>query len=212
MQAPPFTLIAAAIATLACGCTGNSHARQDSAQEVGTSIREVRTEVASAKVQIEEANASLDGLISTSDDATLPRRYQLFSQSVDDLEEQREALSERADDMLERREDYLDEWRSGMESIDDPELRQVARERREKLSEQFGEIRQRLVEAGYAMDPMIDRLNNIEATLKYDLSRQSVDHVAKTIEDDDLAEEKVDKALSEIQKQLDELDRITDLR
>lgn len=200
------------LGTILVGCTTNERARSGTTNNVGVSQAQVRSEIAGAQVQVDATTDSLENLISAQDEATLPKRYQLFVQSLDALEQQRDQLSERADDMLDRQEEYLATWRGSLEGIQNPQLRQSSRERLDTLSRQFSEVREQLVEAEYAMQPMIRTMTGIETSLSYDLSMQNLENVSQALDEESLNRDQIDQALSEAKSQIDELNKVAELR
>lgn len=214
MRAPVRTsicFIACIASLLVIGCAQDrdqAQQGQSTTDEVSTSIEQVQEEIAAAKVQIDATNDSLTNLLNSNDTATLPKHYELFTTSLEELKAQREQLSQRSDDMLDRRQKYLDDWRSSLESVQNAALRHSARERMDTLSQQFSNIRQQLVEAEFEMKPMIDTMEGVQATLAYDLSPQGLDRVAAALERTPLNPEQIHQQLSMAQQELQQLDQI----
>jgi hypothetical protein len=193
---------------LVIGCAQDRTETTSTTDDLGTSINQVQSEIAAAKVQVDATTDSLDNLLNSNDPATVPKRFDLYQTSLESLKQQREQLSQRADDMLDRRQQYLEDWRNSLESVENAALRQSARERMDTLVEQFSSIRQQLVEAEFAMKPMIDTMEGIESTLAYDLSPQGLDRVATALERTPLNAEEIHQQLSMAQQELAQLDEI----
>lgn len=212
MHARTPILIAALAAMALGGCFDRTAARSEAPSEVAATKERVGSEIVGAKVQVDATTDSVTNLMQADEEATLPKRYQLFVQSLEELKAQRELLSERADDMLERRDAYLDEWRTQVEGIQNSELRHSSRQRMDQLSKQFSDVRQQLVEAEYAMKPMIDTLEDLKSSLEYDLTLLNLKQVQKSIDPGSLNQEEIRRALTQAQIQLADLDQVAVLR
>ncbi|MFW5830562.1 MAG: DUF2959 family protein, partial [Planctomycetota bacterium] len=178
---------------------------QTSSNAVETSIDQVQQEIAAAKVYVDASAEDLQTLLATEDQATLPARYELFSTSLDRLKTQREQLVSRADDMLDRRQEYIANWRSTLEQLQNPALRQSAHDRMTSLSEQFSRIRQQVIEASFAMKPMIETLEGVESTLSYDLRMSALEQVSEALPQTPLDTSDIEKQLSLAQQELAQL-------
>lgn len=170
------TLTSLAVVALLSGCATSGYKQAD---KTGAGIAEFRNEVVNLKQAVDGAMVNLTKITEVA--ASDPRKaYQAFAKSVDNVEKSRAKAGKRAASMKAAGEAYFEQWEAQLANIDNPEIRNLAAERKAKLSEIFGKLRPQLEQARDDFDPFLADLKDLRTFLGQDLTIAGVDS-AKSI-------------------------------
>ena len=188
------TTLALVCTLLVAGCATKGYKQAD---KTGESINTVRNDVASIKAAVDGSIQALDGLEAAA--STNPRKpYETFVKSVDKVEDAHNTARKHAEEMNQRGTAYFQEWETQIASVQDEEIKKLARERRAKLQETFGTIKTAAQDAKQSFPPFLASLKDLRTALGADLTVQGID-AAKGI----FKKTKADGV--EVQKHLDTL-------
>ena len=128
------------------------------ADKTGESIAEFRDEIVNVKKEVDATMAALGKIVSEA--AVNPRNaFKDFDKAVPRVDSAAKKAKKRAEDMKGEGEDYFKKWEKELASVNNPEIRKLAEERKAKLQEVFGNIRG-------IMEPVRDQFNPWLADLK----------------------------------------------
>ena len=165
------TLTSLAVVALLSGCATSGYKQAD---KTGAGIAEFRNEVVNLKQAVDGAMVNLTKITEVA--ASDPRKaYQAFAKSVDNVEKSRAKAGKRAASMKAAGEAYFEQWEAQLANIDNPEIRNLAAERKAKLSEIFGKLRPQLEQARDDFDPFLSDLKDLRMFLSQDLTIAGVD-------------------------------------
>lgn len=188
-------LIAAA-APLLTPSTGSA-AGYKLADKVGASIAEFRDEIVTIKKEVDNTMVALDKIVTTA--ATDPRKaFKDFDKAVPQIDDAAKKAKKRGEDIKARGQAYFQAWEKELASVNNPEIRQLAEERKVKLQATFGSIRT-------SMEPVRDQFNTWLADLN-DLQKYLSNDL--TIGGIDAAKELIGKAKAEGQGVQQSLDKV----
>jgi hypothetical protein len=164
--------LTAGAAWLLTGCGTSRGYKQ--ADKTGEGIASFRDEVLNGKKAIDTTMVSLDKIATTA--AADPRKaFEEYSKSVDNLESTAERVKKRADDMREQGKAYFDQWEKQLSEVKNPEIQQLARDRREKLRQTFDSIKSVSEPLKTQFGPWMQDLKDLRNYLSNDLTVNGVD-------------------------------------
>lgn len=157
---------------LVAGCGTTAGYKQ--ADKTGAGIAEFRDEVVKAQRAVNETVKALDQISATAN--TNPRKaYEQFSGSVTTLEAAYGKAAKRGQEMKARGRGYFTEWEKQMGEVNNPQIRQLAMERKAKLSETFDSIQQLAEPLKVQFDPWVSNLRDLKTYLGNDLTIAGVE-------------------------------------
>ncbi len=167
------------------------------ADKVGASIAEFRDEIVTIKKEVDATMAALDKIVTTA--ASDPRKaFKEFDKAVPRIDDAAKKAKKRAEDIKARGQAYFQQWEKELASVNNPEVRQLAEERKAKLQTVFGNIKT-------TMEPARDQFNAWLADLK-DLQKYLSNDL--TIGGIDAAKELIGKARTEGQAVQQTMDKV----
>jgi translation initiation factor 2 beta subunit (eIF-2beta)/eIF-5 len=174
-----------------------SAAGYKNADKTGASIAEFRDEVLTIKKEVDATLVALDKVVATA--TTDPRKaFKEFDSAVPRIDDAAKKAKKRADDMRARGADYFKQWEKELATVSNPEIRQLAEERKAKLQGSFGSIKT-------FMEPARDQFNALQADLK-DLQKYLGNDLA--IGGIDAAKNLIAKTKTEGQSVVQSLDKV----
>lgn len=195
MKSIQLILIFIAVAALVAGCA--TTATYEHAEKTGVRIAEFREEVVNVKKAVDTSMSLLNQTVESA--ATDPRKaFEAFAKSVDDVESARAEAGNRAATVKAEGAAYFKKWEVELATINNPEIRKLAEERKAKLNEIFGKIGPLLEQTKNDFDPFLADLKDLRTFLRQDLTVAGVD-AAKSI----IA--KARESGAKVQKSLDDL-------
>lgn len=153
-----------------CGTT----AGYKEADKTGAGIAEFRDEVLNGKKAIDTTMAALDQIAATA--TTDPRKaFEQYSKAVADLESTAAKVRKRADDMRAQGQAYFDQWEKQLAEVKNPEIQQLAAQRKAKLQETFASIKKVAEPLKAQFDPWMSDLKDLQKYLSSDLTIAGID-------------------------------------
>jgi len=191
------TLLAAA--TLLTGCGTTSAYKQ--ADKTGAGIADFRAEIVSANKAIDATMRSLDDLAATAN--TNPRgAFARFSKNVKNLESTAAKMQKRSLSMQQKGQAYFKQWEQELATVNNPEVRRLAEQRKAKLQETFASIRKYTEPLKAQFDPWMSDLKDLQKYLSQDLTIAGIDAakglLAKTSNEGTEIQKSMDALVSEL--------------
>lgn len=191
------TLTALGVAGLLLAGSSAGAAGYKLADKAGASIAEFRDEIVDVKKEVDATLASLDKIVAQ---ATVdPRKaFKEFDKNVPRIDSAATKAKKRATEMKGRGKEYFDKWEKELASVNDPDIRKLAEERKVKLQAVFANIKN-------SMEPVRDEFNAWLASLK-DLQKYLANDL--TVGGIDAAKDLIAKSKSEgraVQQNLDKV-------
>jgi len=168
------TLAVTILALAACltGCGNTSGYKQ--ADKTGASIAQFREEIGKAKLAVDETVKALGQVAVTAN--TNPRdAFKQYTKSLQNLESTSAKAKKRATDMKAQGQAYFANWEKELEQLNNPDIKKLAAERREKLQTTFESIKTVAEPLKAQFDPWLSDLQDLQKYLSNDLSISGVD-------------------------------------
>ena len=189
------TAVVPLCAVLLAGCASKSGYQQ--ADKTGEAINTVRNDIASMKIAVDNSMKCLDALAASA--TTDPRKpFEAYAKSVDKVESAANKAQKNADAMRERSAAYFQQWEQQIGTVKNESIRKLAQERRAKLQETFGKIKESAQDTKQSFPPFLSDLKDLRTGLSADLTPEGID-AAKDIF------LKTKSTGAEVQKNLDKL-------
>jgi hypothetical protein len=171
------------------------------ADKVGRDIADFRDEIVDVKKSVDTTLAALDKIVAQ---ATVdPRKaFKEFDKSIPEIDSAAKKARKRADDMRERGKEYFDKWEKDLASVNDPEIRKLAEERKAKLQATFAKIKTSLEPARDQFTAWLANLKDLQKYLSQDLTISGIDAakdlIAKSKTDGTALQQTLDKVIAEM--------------
>jgi hypothetical protein len=164
--------LSAGVSWLMVGCGTTSNYKQ--ADKTGAGIAEFRDEVLNGKKAIDDTMAALGQVAASA--TTDPRAaYEHYSKCVNDLDSTANKIRKRAQDMKDQGKAYFDQWEKQMAEVKNPEIQQLAAQRKAKLSETFDSIKNVATPLKDQFNPWMSDLKDLQKYLGSDLTIAGID-------------------------------------
>jgi hypothetical protein len=165
----------AALALLAAALAGcGTPAGYKQADKTGAGIAEFRDEILKGKTAIDNTMDALDEIAASAN--TDPRKaFEAYSKSVTALESVAATAAKRGQAMKAQGQAYFKKWEADMVQVNNPEIRNLAEQRKAKLQETFASIRQYTEPLKAQFDPWLSDLKDLKKYLGNDLTIAGVD-------------------------------------
>jgi hypothetical protein len=187
-------LISIAVIVLVFGCATSG---KKPADKVGNSFVSFRDEVINLKKTVNHSMAFLDQTVQDADKD--PRKsFKEFSKSVDQVGKAREKVGKRAADVRAAGDAYFKEWEKQLATMNNPEIRQMAEERKEKLNEIFGNFGPLVEQTNNDFDNFYSDVKDLRSFLSQDLTIAGVDAAKDIIKNTRESGDKVDQSLDDL--------------
>ena len=161
---------AVAILTTACGTTQG----YKQADKTGAGIAEFRDEIVKGKNAIDATMKSL-GEVAISANTDPRKAFEQFSKDVGNLESTAATIRKRSQSMQERGQAYFKQWEQELSSVNNPEIRNLAEQRKAKLQDTFESIRKYSGPLKAQFEPWMSDLKDLRTYLSNDLTITGVD-------------------------------------
>jgi hypothetical protein len=176
-----------------CGTT----AGYKQADKTGAGIAEYRDEVLNVQKAVKETIRSMDQVEVTAN--TDPRKaFEQFSKSLAALDAAAAKAEKRGQEMKSKGEAYFLQWEEQLAQVKNPEIKELAEKRKDKLSSAFQGIKKVAEPLRAQFDPWLSDLKDLQTYLNNDLTISGVDDARKQF-----AKAKADGA--QVEKSMDEL-------
>ena len=169
-----FTLAAStAVATvLLAGCGTTKGYKQ--ADKTGAGVAEFRAEILNGKKAVDGTMAALDKVAATAN--TDPRKaFEQYCKQVANLDSTAIKIGKRGQDMRAQGQAYFKQWEKQMAEVSNPEIRNLAVQRKAKLQETFDNIRKYTEPLQAQFDPWMSDLKDLQKYLSNDLTIAGVE-------------------------------------
>ena len=171
------------------------------ADKTGASIAEFRDEIVNIKKEVDAAVVALDKIITTA--ATDPRKaFKEFDKAVPRVDDAAKKAKKRAEDIKARGEAYFKDWEKELAGVNNPEIRQLAEERKAKLQATFGSIRGFMEPARDQFNDWLAHLKDLQKYLSNDLTVGGIDAakelIAKSKSNGLSVQQTLDKVIAEL--------------
>jgi hypothetical protein len=185
------------------GCKSTNNYQQ--ADRTGTRIRDLRKDVVAIHTAVVDTGAALDQVVQTAN--TDPRKaFKEFSKTVGRLEDADARAKKRAEDMRAEGRVFFEQWQQEIAALKNPELQQLAQERKTALEQTFRSISRYTVLAKDEFRPWYTNIKDLERFLGSDLSVSGI-YASRTLIDQTRANAaKVTQALQTLIDELNSLD------
>jgi phytoene dehydrogenase-like protein len=195
----------ALLLALACvfGCKSSDNYQQ--ADRTGTKIRDLRRDIVAIHTAVMDTQTALDLVVQSAN--TDPRKpYKQFTKTVTRLEDANERAKRRAEDMRAEGRVFFEQWQQEIAALKNPELQQLAQDRKTTLEQTFRSISRYTVEAKDQFRPWFTNVKDLQRFLGSDLSVSGI-YASRTLIDQTRANAaKVTQALQTLIDELNSLD------
>jgi hypothetical protein len=182
-------------ALLLAGCSTTSGYKQ--ADKTGAGIAEYRAEVVNLKLAVDETLRSMNQIELSAN--TNPRKaFEKFSRNLAGLDSAAAKADKRGLDMKAQGQAYFDQWELQLAQVRNPEIKQLAEQRKTRLHDAFDGIKKTAEPLKAQFDPWLSDLKDLRNYLNNDLTVAGVD-AAKNM----FAEAKTDGA--DVERSIDAL-------
>jgi hypothetical protein len=178
---PRLLALAAMAATgLLLGGSSAGAAGYKLADKVGAGIADFRDEIVDVKRAVDVTMASLDKIVTQ---ATVdPRKaFKAFDSSVPKIDSAAAKAKKRGEDMKASGKKYFEAWEKEIASVNDPDVRKLAEERRAKLQASFGNIKTTMEPARDQFNTWLADLKDLQKYLSQDLTIGGIDAAKQLI-------------------------------
>lgn len=199
---PVLTLAASAVTVaqlfIAFDATAAGYKQAD---KTGAGIAEFRDEILNVKKEVDATMVALDKIVTTA--ATDPRKaFKEFDKAVPRVDAASKKAKKRAEDMKAKGQDYFKQWEKDLAAVNNPQIRQLAEERKAKLQGTFGSIKTFMEPARDQFNSWLADLKDLHTYLSNDLTIGGVDAakelIAKTKTEGQVVQQSLDKVIAEL--------------
>jgi phage shock protein A len=171
------------------------------ADKVGADIADFRDEIVDVKTAVDVTMTALDKIVAQA--VVDPRKaFKEFDKSVPRIDSQAARAKKRAEDMKERGKEYFDKWEKDIASVNDPEIRKLAEERKAKLQATFASIKTTMEPARDQFNAWLANLKDLQKYLSQDLTISGIeaakDLIAKSRKQGAEVQQLLDSVISEL--------------
>jgi len=171
------------------------------ADKTGASIAEFRDEIVNIKKEVDATMVALDKIVTTV--TTDPRKaFKEFDKAVPRIDDAAKKAKKRAEDMKAKGQDYFKDWEKELAGVNNPEIRQLAEERKAKLQATFGSIKSFMEPARDQFNTWLADLKDLQKYLSNDLTIGGVDAakelIGKTKTEGQSVQQTMDKVIAEL--------------
>ena len=195
---PALALLGAGLVLFA-GCATKSEDRN--APTPREDLAEYRQVAVDAQKVVKATLQSLDRTVART--PCPPGAFKAFTKDVQRLEVDSFKVRARAQAIRSRGQAYFEQWQEHLASVQDPEVRKLAEQRRDRLQERFAQIRLQTQQAREAFQPFMAGLRRLRNGLGNDPAIAGTDSMKEVIRTIRNNGEKVEAGLTAILGELD---------
>ena len=155
-----------------CSITGRERAARTS-----SSMEQMKSEIQKLDDLLEAAVEKLNDMVENPKPDLKPQ-YEEYTKAVTDLDAQLALVRARAEEMRQKGLAYFDTWKEKMQEVKNPELKQHALDREQKLRAEFTAIKDEVENLRKKSGPLITALRDVQTLLSLDLTPKGVESVA----------------------------------
>jgi hypothetical protein len=191
-------IVLAAAGCLLAGCKSPNYKQAD---KTGEGIAEFRTEILNGKSAIDQTVTALGQIETTA--ATNPRKaYEQYAKSVANLESTANKVRKRSQDMQAEGKAYFARWEQQLAQVKNPEIQQLAAQRKAKLNEAFDSIKMVAEPLKAKFQPWMSDLKDLQTYLGNDLTVTGIDAAKglfkKTLDEGREVQQSMDALVAEL--------------
>jgi hypothetical protein len=160
---------------LAAGCA--SRAAYRDADRTGKRIAAFRHDVVAIKEAVDRTGVALGDVVVQAE-ANPRKAYDRFAKSVEQLDAANAKANRRADEMRAEGREFFSQWQAEMAAMKDPEVRQLAEERKAEVEASFRQISRVIVEVKDSFRPWLEHVRDLRTLLGRDLTPAGI-HAAQ---------------------------------
>jgi len=150
------------------------------ADKTGASIAEFRDEIVNIRKEVEATVLALDKILETAN--TDPRKaFKEFDKAVPRVENAAQKAKKRSEDMKAKGKAYFEQWEKELATLNDPEIRQLAQQRKLKLQGTFDALRSVMEPARDQFNVWLSSLKDVRQYLSNDLTINGIDAAKELI-------------------------------
>lgn len=161
------------LATLAPVRAGAAEDTFKQSAELGKRTAKTSEDVDKYVAQLDKTEKALSS-IGQSQGKDLKKRYESFSNEVNDLQQVQKHTTADIDEMKATGAGYFAAWDTSISQISNPELKEASVERRAKVMKDHDELTATLGEIGSQLQPFMANLHDLKAFLAADLSPENI--------------------------------------
>lgn len=195
---PALALLGAGLLFLA-GCATKPEDRNASAPR--EDVAELRQIAVDAQQVVRATLQALDRTVART--PCPPRAFKAFTKDVQRLEVDSFKVRARAQAIRARGQAYFEQWQERLASVQDPEVRRLAEQRRDHLQDRFSKIRFHAEQARGALQPFMAGLRRLRNGLENDPAAAGTDSMQELIRNTRDNGQKVEADLTAIREELD---------
>jgi hypothetical protein len=151
------------------------------ADKTGASIAEFRDEIVKIRKEVESTMLALDKVVETANSD--PRKaFKEFDKSVPRVEDAAQKAKKRSADMKAKGKAYFDQWEKELATLNDPDIRQLAQQRKAELQGTFDALRTVMEPARDQFNTWLSGLKDLQTYLPNDLTIGGVNAARDLIE------------------------------
>jgi len=144
------------------------------ADKTGASIAEFRDEIINIRKEVETTVLALDKILETAN--TDPRKaFKEFDKAVPRVENAAQKAKKRSEDMKAKGQAYFQQWEAELATLNDPEILQLAQQRKLKLQGSFDALRSVMEPARDQFNTWLSSLKDVQKYLSNDLTINGID-------------------------------------
>ncbi len=159
----------ALIVVIAAGC--NSSGRAPESEKAVSSLDDAYASLARATAQVNKSNALLEQLQHGGD---IAGTFKQFTTSIDELRQAADDAAMRGRSYRENRNAYLAKWQQEVANMQNPEVKEAAEQRQERVRTRFANVQNLADEVRSAYSPYLRDLTEIQRALSMDLTPSGV--------------------------------------
>jgi hypothetical protein len=181
--------------------SGLTAAGYKNADKTGASIAQFREEIVSISQEVDKTMAALGKILQTADSD--PRKaYKEFEKAVPRVESAAQKAKKRSEDMKARGKAYFEQWEKELASMNDPQIRELADQRKAKLQATFDAIGAVMSPAKEQFNTWLAGLQDLQRYLANDLTIGGINEARPLIEKTLTSGQHVKKTLDQIVAEL----------
>jgi hypothetical protein len=171
-----------ALTSSGCSTFRNRHAGPDATHPVGgksLDLLELRDNVKATRLALDRTTDSLNRIPGS---PAPQQAYEAFRTALTDFQKLADKTIKESDTVRERGRELFAEWSAETESINDPQIRTVAEQRRATLQESYNSMLTPLITARSELNKARSDLADIQKALALDLTPAGIDATKESID------------------------------
>ena len=157
-------LVALVLTLVGCSTTA-----PDRSARTASTLDKLQQDSVKARLQIESVLTSLDALMNATPDR-LRGAYDKYDGDVAKMKQYAAAIREDDSDLQKNGASYLSNWQKDASSVSNPELRQIAEQRRNEIAQKFRGMTTAYSTAAQSFDAFLRDINDVRKVIGNDLT------------------------------------------